>query len=331
MSPIPTLVSTSPRISASGLSKQFKIARSRSGSAMTIDAVLGVDVRIDPGEILGVVGESGCGKSTLGRLLAGLMAPSSGLVDFGGVRLSDPGRIASGLKGRVQMVFQDPGRALDPRMRIGACIAEPLVGEPRAAQGEKVSEMLSLVGLPSDAQRRLPHELSGGEQQRACIARALVAGADIVILDEVVSALDPVLRNQILLLLDGLRSRLGTSYMFISHDLHAVNALSDRVAVMYLGQIVETVPVAAFAGGALLHPYSVALRSSILRVERGKSQTAVALHGEVPSPGRRPRGCPFRTRCPIAADVCAETNPPLLLAAPGHGIACHFPGKATVA
>jgi len=225
------------------------------------------------------------------------------------------------------MVFQDPASSLDPRMRIGSSVAEPLAGVAGAHKRELVREMLAHVGLLGGATESLPHQLSIGQRQRACIARALIGGQRVIVLDEVVSALDPIVRTQVLELLARLQGDRRLAYLFISHDLFAVRAVSTHVGVMYLGELVEYAPVNVFEHTSLLHPYAVTLLSSRLEPRIGAARRAVDLKGEVPSPLHRPTGCVFRTRCPIAKAVCAERKPPLQEARRGHLVACHFPGE----
>ena len=317
-----------PRLATYGLSKAFRITRGRSRHTL-VRAVDDVSLRLAEGQTLGIVGESGCGKSTLGRLLAGLIAPTSGSIEVEGRCYDGVIWATKHLRGRVQMVFQDPSSALDPQMTIGASVAEPVLLGPRPAAKVATHEMLRLVGLPDDAYRRRPHELSGGEQQRACLARALVGGHRVIVLDEVVSALDPILRAQILALIQTLQSELKTSYLFISHDLRAVITVSSKVAVMYLGAVVELAPVANFRRGDLLHPYSVALHSAMLPLTRSKATTGIVLRGEMPNAADRPSGCPFHPRCPVAQSNCRTEKPTLVSIKPGVEVACHYPGALT--
>lgn len=314
-----------PRLKTHGLSKVYQ-GSGRRGREVRVHAVVGANVLLGEAETLGIVGESGCGKSTLGRMLAGLVLPSEGSIELEGRLYEDQRSIHSGLRGSVQMVFQDPTSALDPRMRIVSSVGEAAAG-PSKARRSVAREMLDVVGLSEDYLDRRPHQLSGGEQQRVCIARALVGGAKVVVLDEVVSALDPIFRAQILDLLLALQAEFGTSYLFISHDLHAVNAVSARVGVMYLGEVVETAPVETFRSGSLLHPYSVLLRSSVLSPTAGKARSRLKVAGEVPSPVSRPTGCPFHPRCPVAREHCKTEKPALVSAGSGHEVACHYPGE----
>jgi oligopeptide/dipeptide ABC transporter ATP-binding protein len=284
-----------------------------------VHALDGVSVEVPHGETLGIVGESGCGKSTLGRLITGLVAPTSGTVR---IVPREPGTAP------VQMVFQDPASALDPRMTVLQSIAEPLAGVPRAERDRRIREMTETVGLAPELLERYPHELSGGQQQRVCIARALVARPAVVLLDEAVSALDASLQAAVLQLLRRLQEESGVAYVFISHDLRAVREISDRIAVMYLGQVVESAPAEAFDRG-LLHPYSVALRSAEPRLAgaHGDPIQRIVLTGEPPSAVNPPTGCRFAPRCPIARERCRTEAPELREAGDGHRVSCHFPGE----
>jgi len=275
-----------------------------------------ITLALQAGETLGIVGESGCGKSTLGRLLLRLMPPTDGCVLFDGSDLAKVSRpVLRALRRRMQMVFQDPFGSLDPRRSVGAQIADGLdVGGP-----ERVAELLEQVGLDPGQAKRLPHEFSGGQRQRLAIARALAPNPDFIVADEPVSALDVSIQAQIVNLLADLRSQRGLALMFISHDLHVVRHLCDRVLVMYLGRVVEQGPAAAiFAHPA--HPYSRALLAATPSIRH--AQAGPALQGELPSVANPPSGCVFRTRCPEARPCCAEAVPALETVAPGHQIAC---------
>lgn len=316
-------------VAVSNLTKRFVLRGGWRSQPVVVHAVESVTLAIQPGTTLGIVGESGCGKTTLGRMVAGMLVPTDGWIEVEGVRVHSAREVTHNLRGRVQMVFQDPSSALDPRMTVGASVAEPLGHVSRDRARQLAGDMLERVEVPPALAKRLPHELSGGQQQRACIARALVGGRRVIVLDEVVSALDPIVRAQILDLLFELRRELGLTYLFISHDLFAVQAISTEVAVMYLGELVEYAPMAAMSGGLLQHPYSVALLSSRLEAKAGTRKGAVLLAGDVPSPLDRPSGCVFRTRCPIARAVCAECQPELREVHPGQLVACLFPGELT--
>ncbi|SCE99162.1 oligopeptide transport system ATP-binding protein [Micromonospora viridifaciens] len=289
-----------------------------------VHAVDGVSLTIGSGQTLGIVGESGCGKSTLGRILTGLTIPDSGEALVGSRRARAGSRPALGV---VQAVFQDPASALDPRMTVHQSVAEALPNDPAPARREKVARALAEVGLAPEFGARLPHELSGGQQQRVCIARAIVGEPEIILLDEAVSSLDASLQAQVLDLLVRLQERTGVTYVFISHDLRAVRQVSDTVAVMYLGQIVELAPAESFDRG-LLHPYSVALRSTEPQIldDSAEPMRRVVLDGEPPSAVDPPPGCRFAGRCPVVEARCRERLPELVETAPGHLVRCVKPG-----
>jgi oligopeptide transport system ATP-binding protein len=292
-----------------------------------VRAVDGVDLAIRRGETLGLVGESGCGKSTTARGITRLLPPTAGRVVFEGTDLSTLD--AGGLRGtrkRMQMIFQDPYASLDPRMTVLDIVGEPLrnFGLARGrARREKVRQLLERVGLDPDFDRRYPHEFSGGQRQRIGVARALAVEPVLVLCDEPVSALDVSIQAQIINLLEDLQQGFGLAYLFISHDLSVVRHVSHRIAVMYLGRIVETAPSAALYGEPL-HPYTEALLSAVPipdpEVERKRQR--IVLSGDVPSPDREIAGCPFRTRCPKAFDRCAVEVPLLKEHRPGHAAAC---------
>ncbi|MCZ7659814.1 MAG: ATP-binding cassette domain-containing protein [Xanthobacteraceae bacterium] len=287
-------------------------------------AVENVTAAIGAGETLALVGESGSGKTTLGHVVAGLRAPSAGRVRFRGGVLDARSRRAAA--GAIQIVFQDPFSALDPRMPVSDIIAEPLrirgtLG--RAERRARAASLVEQVGLPRDALNRYPHEFSGGQRQRIAIARALASDPALIVADEPLSALDVSIQSQILNLLRELQERRQLSYLFISHDLGVVDHLADRVAVLYLGRLVELAPRAdIFARPA--HPYTRALLEAMPRV--GRARRRRALSGEIPSPLSPPSGCVFHPRCPLAADVCRAVPPALapLAGRPDHGAACHF-------
>ncbi|MFI9629715.1 oligopeptide/dipeptide ABC transporter ATP-binding protein [Streptomyces sp. NPDC052042] len=307
--------------------KHFRMRRTGlTGGRPQVHAVDGVSLRLRAGRTLGLVGESGCGKSTLGRLITGLDAPTSGSVLVGG-QLRQAG---AGTGGKVQAVFQDPASALDPRMTVRASIAEALPGVDVPEREERVARALDAVGLLPEYGSRYPHQLSGGQQQRVCIARAMVAGPDLVLLDEAVASLDASLQAQVLDLLERLQRETGTAYVFISHDLRAVRRISHSMAVMYLGQIVEEAPAEAFDRG-LLHPYAVALRSTEPGIFQGDAPVErIVLRGEPPSAVDPPAGCRFAPRCPIADAHCTRVAPELTEVTAGHRVRCHRPGGLTL-
>src|SRR6266487_865664 len=299
----------------------------------TVHAVSGVSFDILPGETLGLVGESGCGKSTLGRAVLQLVRPTSGRVLFEGEDLTqmrgEPLRL---LRRRLQLIFQDPIASLNPRRRIGDIVAEPLIiaGVSNKAERERrVREVLGAVGLDPDlTMGRLPHEFSGGQCQRISIARALVLEPQLLICDEPVSALDVLIRAQILNLLEAMKARYGLTLLFIAHDLAVVKAVSDRIAVMYLGKIVEIGATQALFR-APAHPYTSVLLQSIPLPDPSIVPPENIPVGEPPSPIAPPSGCRFRTRCPRATELCAAEEPLLRELAPGRFVACHFPLLAT--
>ena len=309
-----------------GLAKHYPVKGGLlGGNGGMVRAVDGVSFSIARGETLALVGESGCGKSTTARLVLRLIEPSAGTVRFDGVEVSGKAELRA-LRRRVQVVFQDPYASLNPRLRVGDAIAEPMevhgVGNA-ASRAARVKELLGLVGLAPFHAQRYPHEFSGGQRQRIGIARALAVQPELVVCDEPVSALDVSIQAQVVNLLKDLQSRLGLSYLFIAHDLAVVRHMADRVAVMYLGQIVETAPKRALFA-APMHPYTRALLAAIPHPDPRRRRGVTPLGGDVPSPMNPPPGCRFHTRCPHAQAICREQPPPLREVAPGHASACHF-------
>lgn len=312
------------------LSKTFPVKGQGKGAAL--HAVSGVDLAVYEGETLALVGESGCGKSTLGRLLLGLLPPTQGQVFFDGQNLAalPPARLRA-LRRQMQLVFQDTAAALNPRWTVGQSLAEPLRIHnlcPRGEYAARGAALLTQVGLAPDLLDRYPHQLSGGQRQRVGLARALALSPRLVVCDEPVSALDVSVQAQMLNLLADLQRAQGLTYVLISHDLGVVRHSADRVCVMFLGRVCEVGPTQALFS-APRHPYTKFLLDSVPRPDptrRGESGPPLA--GEIPSPVHPPSGCRFRTRCPYAQDICAQTVPPLT-GAGDHQAACHFPlGRA---
>jgi oligopeptide/dipeptide ABC transporter ATP-binding protein len=317
--------SGAPLLQVEGAARHFQIRPASGSPGGLLRAVDGVSLTLHAGQTLGVVGESGCGKSTLARMVVGLLEPTEGQIRIGGGDLWEGGDAGRERRRQCQMVFQNPAGSMNPRRSVGASVAEPLQARGVRKTDEQVARMLERVGLPAQFASRMPHQLSGGQQQRASIARALIGGPALVVHDEAIASLDISLQAQILNLLVELQQATGAAYLFISHDLAAVQAISDRVIVMYLGEVVESATAVEFAQQPL-HPYSIALRSATLTpdpaVERRRSE--IILRGDVPSPMNPPSGCRFRTRCPMAQPLCAEQKPALREITTGHRVACHF-------
>ncbi|WP_200811086.1 ABC transporter ATP-binding protein [Demequina sp. NBRC 110057] len=320
---------TDPLMVLNGIRQEFPSSRGR-----TVHALDGVTLTVERGETLGIVGESGCGKSTLARAALLLRRPTSGEVFFDGKdALSMRGGALRSHRKRAQMVFQDPNDSLDPRYRVQRSVAEPLraAGVSRADAAERAMAALAQVGVPEDAAWRHPHEFSGGQRQRIAIARAIATEPELVVLDEPTSALDVSIQAQILNLLLELQERQQLTYMFISHNLAVIRHLSHRVAVMYLGRIVEVGPAADVLANPL-HPYTTALISAVPEPEATKRERIV-LTGDLPSPASRPTGCAFASRCWLATEQCRTEAPPLTTTAmsepgSGHLVACHRPAEA---
>jgi oligopeptide/dipeptide ABC transporter ATP-binding protein len=322
---------TEPLLEVSELVKHYPIRRGLFGrESGQVRAVDGVSFDVRRGEVLGLVGESGCGKTTTGRCILRLIEPTSGTVRFDGrdiTRLSR--RELRPLRRQMQVIFQDPYSSLNPRLTVGSMLGEALAihGLARGAKARtRVAELLELVGLSPDHARRYPHEFSGGQRQRIGVARALAVEPRLIVADEPVSALDVSIQAQIVNLLQELQRKMGLTYLFVAHDLSVVEHISDRVAVMYLGRIVE------LAGAEALyrtprHPYTLSLLSAIPVPDPERRRSRIVLTGDVPSPASPPAGCRFHPRCPIARERCFREQPALCEVAPGHASACHFAGE----
>lgn len=307
------------------LKQHFNIPTGLFGSKK-LKAVDGVSFAIKEGETLGLVGESGCGKTTVGRSILHLYEPTAGEVYYDG-QLIKGKKAVNEMRKKVQMVFQDPYSSLDPRMTVADIVGEPLdihnLCKTKAERDARIAELLKIVGLNSEHATRYAHEFSGGQRQRIGIARALAVNPKCIICDEPVSALDVSIQAQIINMFEELQEKLGLTYLFIAHDLLVVKHISDRIAVMYLGHIVEMGPANEIYNNPT-HPYSISLLSAvpIPDPDYAKNHKRIVLEGDVPSPLNMPSGCPFRTRCPRATEQCAQEMPPLKEIAPEHFCAC---------
>ena len=326
----PTRAEADPLLRVEALTKHFPIMQGVFRRQVgTVKAVDGLDFEIHERETLGLVGESGCGKSTAGRVLLRLHAATAGRIVFRGTDITSlEGEALRRLRPRMQMIFQDPQDSLNPRMTVGSIIGEPLLehGVAKAGRlGERVEALLESVGLDPGFTNRYPHEFSGGQRQRIGVARALALNPEFIVCDEPIAALDVSIQAQVVNLLEDLQERLGLTYLFISHDLGMVRHIADRVAVMYLGKLVELATSDALYREPL-HPYTRALLSAvpIHDPEREARRERIILAGDVPSPADPPSGCRFRTRCPMAAPECSAREPEWRELRPGHRVACHF-------
>ena len=319
-----------PLLAVENLTKHFPIMQGVFRREVgTVKAVDGLDFEIRERETLGLVGESGCGKSTAGRVILRLYNATAGRIVFRGTDITTlEGEGLRRLRPRMQMIFQDPQDSLNPRMTVGSIVGEPLL-EHGAATGNalqrRVEELLDAVGLDPGFTNRYPHEFSGGQRQRIGVARALALNPEFIVCDEPIAALDVSIQAQVVNLLEDLQERLGLTYLFISHDLSMIRHIADRVAVMYLGKIVE-LATSDVLYREPLHPYTRALLSAvpIHDPELESHRERIILSGDVPSPADPPSGCRFSTRCPMAAPECREREPEWRELRPGHRVACHF-------
>ncbi len=314
-------------LEARAVSKIFPLAGNWLGQKQSLKAVTDVSLKLPAGETLGLVGESGCGKSTLGRILLALLTPSAGEVYFNGENIftRSKERLRQ-LRQEMQIVFQDPYSSLNPRMTIRQILEEPFLIHGLGRKSERLvwsEELLHDVGLSAEALQRYPHEFSGGQRQRLGIARALALKPQLIVADEPVSALDVSVQAQILNLFNDLKKKLGLTYVFISHDLSVISHVSDRIAVMYLGRLVETAPRQRFSQ-ARLHPYTEVLLEAVPVADPTRHLPPPRVKGDPPSPLHIPPGCPFHPRCPEAQPVCREVFPEFRPIEPDHWVSCHF-------
>ena len=320
---------TEPLLKVDKLVKHFPITGGVLGRVVDkVHAVDGVSFELDAGQTLGVVGESGCGKSTTGRCILRLIEPTSGEVWFEGKNVTAMGKTElRGMARDMQIIFQDPYASLNPRMTVGAIVGEALIihklTKTDREYQDRIVELLETVGLSADQMRRYPHEFSGGQRQRIGIARALAVSPKLVVCDEAVSALDVSIQAQVINLLEDLQDKFNLTYLFIAHDLSVVEHISDRVAVMYLGRIVE-IASAPDLYTTPLHPYTEALLSAMPVPDPQLKRKRIMLQGDVPSPIKPPPGCHFHTRCPMARKECSMESPPLKQSSGGHWVACHL-------
>jgi oligopeptide/dipeptide ABC transporter ATP-binding protein len=323
-----------PILSTTDLSVRFALRKNWLGNSQYLHAVQKVSIQLFEGETLAIVGESGSGKTSFARALIGLNSIWQGELKYAGHAIDPHQNLAfSELRRNVQMVFQDPFGSLDPRLSVQEIIAEPLQihgTHSKALQKSRVADLLTQVGLPIEAANRYPHQFSGGQRQRVAIARALAPQPKVIIADEPLSALDVSIQSQVMNLMKSLQTTYGLSYILVSHDMAAVHHLADRVAVMYLGRVIESAPVdQLFESPA--HPYTLALLQSVPKIGKGKRRVGESLKGDQPSPINPPSGCTFHPRCPMAQERCKVEVPKDSNLSSEHQIACHFPIRTTSA